>query len=103
MPERQIAFDKAIRAVWSALAPSVVLGPDIISTKIRYLDNPLTAGQIADLRASTGAIYVYGEIQYTDAFKVKRVTKYRMIHNRNTGPIGVTTDLTFADRGNEAS
>jgi len=83
--------------------PTSILGPGIISTKKRYLNNPLSATEIAELRAGKSAIYLYGEIRYVDAFKVKRVTKYRFMHNSFTGPIGVTTDLTFAEEGNEAN
>jgi hypothetical protein len=45
---------------------------------------------------------VYGEIIYEDAFKKPHYTKYRLIHNQNSGPIGISTDLTFAAEGNEA-
>jgi hypothetical protein len=84
-------------------APFSVLGPGVISTKTRYLNKPLTEIQIAALRDGTAAIYFYGEIQYVDAFKVKRSTKYRLFHNISTGSIGVTTDISFADQGNEAT
>jgi hypothetical protein len=83
--------------------PSSILGPGIISTKKRYLSDPLSATQIAELRAGKSAVYLYGGIRYRDAFKVKRFTKYRFMHSSFTGPIGVTTDLTFAEEGNEAN
>ena len=81
--------------------PSFVLDPGIISTKRRYIGQPLSPTQIADLRVAKAAVYVYGVIHYTDAFKVKRITKYRFKHNILTGPLGVTTDLTFCENGNE--
>lgn len=79
-----------------------VLGPGIYSTKYLFLPKPLTAQEISDLRAGIAAIYVYGEIDYEDAFGKKRVTKYRLMHHVGQGAIGVNTGLTFADEGNEA-
>ena len=79
-----------------------VLGPGIISNKYLFLPNPLTAQEISDLRAGTAAIYVYGEIDYEDAFSKKKVTKYRLMHHVGQGAIGINTGLTFADEGNEA-
>jgi hypothetical protein len=63
----------------------------------------LTPQQIADLRAGTGAVYVYGEITYVDAFGQKWLTKYRLMHHRDGGAIGVSTDLSFCEEGNEAT
>ena len=51
---------------------------------------------------STAALYVYGEILYEDAFKREHFTRYRFTHNENSGVVGVSTELTFADKGNEA-
>ena len=79
-----------------------VLGHGIMSTKLLQL-NPLTPPQIADLRAGTGAVYVYGEITYIDAFGRKQYTKYRLMHHTMGGAIGVSTDLSFTEEGNEAS
>jgi hypothetical protein len=82
--------------------PYSILGPGIISTKTRYLSKTLTETEIMGLRQGTSAIYIYGEIQYVDAFKVRRTTKYRFIHNVKTGAVGVTIEITFAEQGNEA-
>jgi hypothetical protein len=49
------------------------------------------------------AIWVYGEIIYWDAFKRKRTTYYRLFHNSTTGAIGISTDLTWAEDGNDAN
>ena len=80
-----------------------VLGAGIASTKLIWLPQPLTAQQISDLRAGTGAVYVYGEITYADAFSRQWVTKYRLMYRREGGAIGVSTDLTFCEEGNEAT
>jgi hypothetical protein len=78
------------------------IGPGIVNTKRLGFGPPLTEEQIAKLRDSTGAIYVYGEILYEDAFRKKHVTRYRAFHNQNSGAVGISTDLTFTEGGNEA-
>lgn len=84
--------------------PLSVLPPNGINTKSVRLGDPLTDEQIASLRDSTKAIYVYGEITYVDAFRRKRQTNYRLFHNAHTGNIGVTTDLSWAEGdGNNAT
>jgi hypothetical protein len=80
-----------------------VLGPGIISTKLLQLPQPLTPAEVNDLRNGTGAVYVYGEITYEDAFGRKQQTHYRLLHHQQGGAIGVSTNLSFADAGNEAT
>lgn len=80
-----------------------MLGPGIISTKLFRFGPPLTPEQISALRAGTGAIYVYGEILYEDAFGTPRYTRYRLMHHLMGGAIGVSTDLGFAEDGNDAN
>jgi hypothetical protein len=79
-----------------------ILGPGIISTKTLSFGPRLTPQQIADLQAGTAAIYVYGEIRYRDVFNKDHLTKYRGMHHVMGGPIGVSTNLTFTEGGNEA-
>jgi hypothetical protein len=79
-----------------------ILGAGIVSTKTLFFGPPLTAQQIADLRAGTGAIYFHGEIRYRDIFKKTHFTRYRGMHHVMGGAIGVSTDLTFTEGGNEA-
>jgi hypothetical protein len=53
----------------------------------------------------SAAIYVYGEIHYTDAFKIDRFTKFRGIF-RGSGlsPVaGATLPVTQTQEGNEAN
>jgi hypothetical protein len=80
-----------------------MIGPGGISTKNLVMPNLLTPEQVADLRASRAAIYVYGRIEYRDAFGRKRFTSYRMRHNALTGNVGVIGELTGSDQGNEAN
>jgi hypothetical protein len=79
-----------------------ILGAGIPSTKTLFFGPPLTAQQITDLRAGTGAIYFHGEIQYRDIFNKTHFTRYRGMHHVMGGAIGVSTDLTFTEGGNEA-
>ncbi len=83
--------------------PTSILGPGMIATKLLELNPPLTPAQITDLRNGTGAVYVYGEITYVDAFGENRLTKYRVMYHRVGGAIGVSTNLTFCDEGNDAN
>jgi hypothetical protein len=80
-----------------------VLGPGISSTKFNYLIKPLTAQQVSDLRDGTGAVYVYGDITYRDTFGRSWDTHYRLMHHATGGAIGVSTDLSFCESGNEAT
>lgn len=56
----------------------------------------LSLDQIAVLKNGTKAIYVHGEITYTDAFGQTRYTRYRMIKGGNLGMdynnLGVAVD-----------
>ena len=81
----------------------IVLGPGIVASK-NFGDMPeLTDEQASWLRNGTYAIYVHGEILYTDAFGKDRRTTYRFMHCTLTGRMGVTTDLTFCDEGNDGN
>ena len=79
------------------------IGPGSGITKPFTMPAPLTAQQIADLRAGTAAIYVYGVIVYKDAFGKHRRTSYRLMHLDAAGRIGLNTDLTGCGQGNEAT
>ncbi len=67
------------------------------------LFEPLSAVEISALRNGTGAIYVYGEIFYEDAFEKPQRASYRFMHHPQGGAVGVSTNLSFADTGNEAT
>jgi hypothetical protein len=86
-----------------ASPPTTILGPGQSVTKLLELNPPLTAAQINDLRNGTGAVYVYGEITYVDAFGENRFTHYRTMYHRMGGAIGVSTLLSFCEAGNDAN
>lgn len=80
------------------------LGSSVVEVKTIRLPNPLSAEQIRGLRESRMAIYSHGEIHYRDAFNRQRVTLYRVMYCAVTGiEIGVSTDLTLCEEGNEAN
>jgi hypothetical protein len=79
-----------------------MLGPGIFSTKTLFFGPELTLQEIASLKDGTGGIYVHGEITYRDAFGKKHITNYRLVHHKLGGAIGISTDLSFADGGNNA-
>lgn len=83
--------------------PNSAIAPEGINTKRVNHWKPLTSAQIAGLRDGTVAIWVYGEIIYRDAFRRKRRSRYRLFHSAPTGTIGITTDLTWAEEGNDAN
>jgi hypothetical protein len=86
-------------------APTTILGPGQSNTKKLELipSFPLTAAQIHDLRNGAGAVYVYGEITYVDAFGENHFTHYRTMYHVIGGAIGVSTFLSFCEEGNGAN
>jgi len=80
------------------------LGPSIGISKALRLPRPLSIEDIEALRKSRMAIYCNGEIHYRDAFKKRRVTKYRCMYCAVNGEeIGTNTDLTLCEDGNTAN
>jgi|GEM_PF-4809780 len=61
------------------------LGPDSERYKWEYALTPLTEDQINQMNAGTHALYVYGEIRYSDVFRKKRYTKYLYYTGGNMG------------------
>jgi hypothetical protein len=79
-----------------------VMGPGIAETKTLRLPYPLSEEDIEGLRNGTRAIYCHGEIDYFDAFKKKHWTKYRCMYGTVCGVIGISTDMTYCEDGNDA-
>lgn len=44
-------------------------------------NTPLTSAESAALKASTSALYLYGEVSYVDAFGHPHITRYRVLTN----------------------
>jgi hypothetical protein len=71
-------------------------------SKTWWLDRPLAANEIQDIATGTRAIYVYGRIEYRDAFKRKRFTEFRL-HYTGIFPPAAGSILNFSERGNRAN
>jgi hypothetical protein len=88
--------DPALPMTSSILAPGC--------TTSMFTGNPTIQAPYIWARVGTPdcTIYVYGEINYTDAFAVRRVTKFRLIYG---GPEGPQPDgkMSFDLDGNEAT
>jgi hypothetical protein len=84
-------------------ASCMILGPGVIGIMRVNLPQALEEYEIESLRRGTAAIYVQGDILYTDVFGDKWFTKYRLMHTNAAGRIGVSTDLTFCPEGNEGT
>jgi hypothetical protein len=52
------------------------------------------------MKAQTKAIYVFGKIDYEDAFGVRRCTSYRFMVGGDSGLLG--GDMLRMDSGNQA-
>jgi hypothetical protein len=76
------------------------LGPGIPITKsLSY--RKLTGEEISSLKQGSGCLYWNGVILYRDIFRKKHTTWYRLMYGSMGGAVGVNTDLTFAEEGNE--
>jgi hypothetical protein len=67
----------------------------------RKPNRDLTAGEIADIQTGVKAIYLFGRIEYRDAFKKDRFTTFRMLYS-GVWPLTASAGLNFAVQGNEA-
>jgi len=72
------------------------------SSKSIKLQQPLTNDEIEKLRATTHAIYVYGDITYKDAFDNQRTSNFRYFINGFTGFTHLSNTMSGCPEGNEA-
>jgi hypothetical protein len=63
--------------------------------------NALTPTEIAGIKNNTIAVYVYGRVEYKDAFKVPRFTNYRLKYSGLWPPNSAAMFL-FCEHGNES-
>jgi hypothetical protein len=85
-----------------AVAPKIFLGPGGWSTKNKWLERVLTEKEMQEIRVGTRAVYVWGRIDYVDAFKKKHTTTYRLkFSNAAYPPIGAPA-FTYCQDGNHA-
>jgi len=81
---------------------SNTLGPGGIFNKGVWFDRPLAANEIEDIATGARAIYLYGRIEYRDAFRKPRFSNFRL---RYTGqfPPPPNAIFNFSERGNDAN
>ena len=58
---------------------------------------PMTAEETTDIRVGRKSFYVYGEIDYTDAFRRQRRVRFRFMHGQHNRP----EDLVYCETGND--
>jgi hypothetical protein len=70
--------------------------------KTLWFGRPLSPAEIADVQTNVRAIYVFGRLEYIDAFKRKRWTNFRYAYS---GPFPPPQGVIFllTERGNEAN
>ena len=78
------------------------LAPGAIMTKAQWYNRALTEQEIADIRSGARAVYVFGRIEYKDAFKQKRFTTYRLKYTASAYPPVAPTGFNYCQDGNDA-
>jgi hypothetical protein len=80
--------------------PLGVLSPGATAVLVRTADVLIHPDHLAMLADGRSAIFVYGEVTYVDAFKKRRVLKYRLMTGGNVGFRG--NALVSCEKGNDA-
>lgn len=78
------------------------LGPGAPLDKFGERSVPLSADEFGRLQAGTAALYLFGRIDFVDAFKRPRWVKYRYMTGGTAG-IGPKGRLAICEDGNETS
>jgi hypothetical protein len=77
------------------------LGAGSVGTKSLWFGRALTPSEIADIAAGARAIYLFGRIEYSDIFRKKRFTNFRLAYaGIFPPPPGVIFNV--CEKGNEA-
>jgi hypothetical protein len=75
---------------------------DDATSHARRFERPLTSVEINAMKNGTHALFLVGLITYFDTFGKRRWTRFAYRHNGATGAIGITTEVTGCEEGNEA-
>jgi hypothetical protein len=81
---------------------SLTLGSGTTFHKSVWLDRALAANEIADIATGVRAIYMYGRIEYRDAFNKRRFVNIRLHYTGVYPPVGNPL-LLFSQKGNGAN
>jgi len=79
----------------------LTLGAGGTFSKALWFDRPLTAQEISDIAIGIQAIYLYGRIEYRDAFKKGHFANFRL-HYMGQFPPLPSAYFNFSQRGNDA-
>jgi hypothetical protein len=82
-------------------SPATVGAGGLISKSL-WFGRPLTAQEIADVGIGKKCIFVYGRLEYRDAFRRKRWANFRL-HYAGIFPPLADIQFNFSDRGNESN
>ncbi len=77
------------------------LGADSTMPKAIWFHRPLTPHEITDIANGQQAIYLYGRVEYRDAFHIKRHTSFRLYYTGQFPPQPGAI-FYFCQRGNTA-
>ncbi len=78
------------------------LGAGAIFNKALWFDRPLAANEIVDIANGARAIYLYGRVEYRDAFKKRRFTNFRLRYTGQFPPLQGAI-FNFSESGNDAN
>jgi hypothetical protein len=77
------------------------LAPNASFTKSAWFDRPLSDKEKQAIVAGSQAIFVYGRIDYVDAFRKPHFTTYRLIYSKSFyPPVGKGAVFSFCTNGN---
>jgi hypothetical protein len=62
-----------------------VLGPGAVISVLPVTARLLTGEEVSHVKDGSGAIYVWGRLEYEDAFSAKHFVTYRLIYGGNAG------------------
>lgn len=83
---------------------ATTLPPNLQMPKPLWYARPLTSDEITDVKSGKRPIYVYGRIEYVDAFKEQRFTNFRLKYvGTFPPPPGVIFHLTEAGNDTDYS
>ncbi|WP_322414179.1 hypothetical protein [Mesorhizobium huakuii] len=78
---------------------SNTLAPGGANSKTLFRPGKITPAEIAEVKAGTMLLYLYGRIEYDDIFGWRRYTNYRLSFGYSWPPYG-SISLNFSQRGN---
>jgi hypothetical protein len=93
VPEDKFVVDRRMDGV-NSRAPLPPNQRDPVNTSNTF---NVSAAEFADIKAGRKAFYVWGEINFRDAFKINRTVRFRFLHNKDSGP----QHLVYAETGND--